>query len=202
MISFDLDEVLNDIEHQKKNPKPKPEPVIRILTDTEAAAITPTPAPLPAPPPLTEQEEQAADEIITTLENEMASIFRQRGKLSSSIYQAVYGKSTNFPIDARAMLQRLDVTTDVATNEVRTFGIRFIAAGGETKELLDCRKAISEPHRQTNNKPQERGKFKYNLKKKGTILLGNAAKPYRSVIVSTIYEFKDFKTNKWLRVKH
>lgn len=198
MISFSVKEVLQEAEKEKA--KNTPIPLIEVInTGTsfdaeeehrqESTSITPG-------GPATSK-----DEILETLEQELATIFRKRGQLSSSIYQSVYGKSSHFKIDIRAVLAKIDQLTDDRTNQSRTFGIRFLTTKG-ISELIDCRKQVAETRSKAGGEFPSKGKMNYNRKRNGIILLEAPGKPYRSVLVSTIFEFKDFLDTRWIRVRH
>ena len=149
-------------------------------------------------------DDNKGNNLLHELESELSAIKRQRGKLSSAIYQHVYGKSSDLAIDIGTVLNKIDNTVDDDSLEVKTFGLRFLTDKG-ISELIDCRKNVRDPFKGKQTAKHQlpaKGKFKYNLKRKGTILLTSHLKDYRSVLVSAIYEFKDFKSNRWLRVKH
>ena len=197
MISISVKEVLKEAEREKA--KPMVLPVIEVISTGTTPRME-----------VEEQHNSSIDpgdpttskhEILEALEQELATIFRKRGQLSSSIYQAVYGKSSHFKIDIRAVLAKIDQLTDDRTNEIRTFGVRFLTAKG-VSELIDCRKQVAETRRKASGEFPSKGKMNYNRKRNGTILLEAPGKPYRSVLVSTIFEFKDFLDTRWIRVRH
>lgn len=194
MIRINVNKVLKEQEAKKKEVKPLPK--IRIIRNASIPKEKPV-----AKQPVQEKEPESPNELLEELEAELADIKKQRGKISSSIYKAVHGRNSDLCIDIGTVLNKIDNTVDDETMEVRRFGIRYLTENGKG-EMLDCRKNVKDPFKNQKGKTPEKGKFKYSLKQKGTILLTSEEKAYRSVLVSTIYEFKDFKSSRWIRVRH
>lgn len=194
MIRINVNKVLQEQEAKKKAPKPTPKiRVIRNAVITEEKPVIKE--------PVKQSNYEEPNELLEELEAELADIKKQRGKISSSIYKAVHGRNSDLCIDIGTLLNKIDNTVDDESMEVRRFGIRYLTEKG-TGEMLDCRKNVKDPFKNQKGKTPEKGKFKYNLKQKGTILLTSEEKAYRSVLVSAIYEFKDFKSSRWIRVRH
>jgi hypothetical protein len=106
-------------------------------------------------------------------------------------------------IDIGTVLQRFDDTYDEKSNAVKEYGLRFLTSDGRHREMR-CRKGVKAPQQQiVEGGNQPRGKFRFNLKYHGSMLLHDMdINETRSVKVSMIFGFKDFKTNTWLNVFH
>ncbi len=194
MIRINVNKVLQEQEAKKTAVKPMPK--IRVIRNTVIADEKPA-----TKAPIQEKEPEEPNHLLEELEAELADIKKARGKKSSSIYKAVYGRNSDLCIDIGTVLNKIDNTVDDESMEVRRFGIRYLTEKG-MGEMLDCRKNVKDPFKNQKGKTPEKGKFKYSLKQKGTILLTSEDKAYRSVLVSAIYEFKDFKSPRWIRVRH
>ncbi len=107
-------------------------------------------------------------------------------------------------IDIGTALKKLADTYDEQTNEVKTFGIRFLKQGGEKREFSACRKNVKLPSiKYDHQKADPKSKGMYNLKYNGVIMLFDEDDQQpKNVPVSMIYQFKDFKSNTWLDVFH
>lgn len=106
-------------------------------------------------------------------------------------------------IDIGTILNKFDDTYDERSNEVKTYGIKYLKRkdgnGNVLGSMVSCRKNVKNPKARLKGGNNERGKFRFNLKESGTILLhdestGNT----RSVKVSCIYAFRDHNGQRWL----
>lgn len=105
-------------------------------------------------------------------------------------------------IDIGTVLNKFDDTYDESTNQVKTFGIKFVKSDGQVREMI-CRKSVKSPKQGKSGDLQERGKAKYNLKYHGAMMLfDEEIQSYRSVKVAHIFAFKDFRSDQWLDVFH
>jgi hypothetical protein len=106
-------------------------------------------------------------------------------------------------IDIGTVLNKFDDTYDERDSAVKEYGIRFITEDGRLRTMR-CRKGVKAPRQQlTEGGNQERGKFRYNLKRNGTILVHDLdINESRSPKVAMICQFKDFNSNTWLKVYH
>lgn len=104
-------------------------------------------------------------------------------------------------IDIGTVLRKFDDTVDLVTNEVKSYGIRFITSDGRLRTMI-ARKNVKAPRLQLERPHDERGKFKFNLKRAGVMLLHDLKldEP-RSVKVACITHFRDYGDNKWHRVR-
>lgn len=121
-------------------------------------------------------------------------------------------------IDIGTVLNKFNDTVDEVTQQVKTFGIRFINDRGEKRELV-CRKNIKSP-KQGKQDPiplfhlfvgsalpganlPDRGKEMYNLKRNGVMLVKAEHEDHpRTIKTAMIYGFKDFNSDTWLNVFH
>ena len=99
------------------------------------------------------------------------------------------------------VLVKVNDTVDVENSIVKTYGVRFINAEGEKREI-NCRKYTKSPKQNMDGK-DERGKDFYNLKRNGIIMLWDvdAGHP-RSVKTAMLYGFCDFQSSIWLKIFH
>lgn len=104
-------------------------------------------------------------------------------------------------IDIGTVLRRFDDTIDLVTNEVKSYGIRFITADGRLRTMT-ARKNVKAPRQQLGQPHDERGKFMYNLKRAGVMLLHDLKlNEPRSVKVACITHFRDYRDTKWHTVR-
>jgi hypothetical protein len=105
-------------------------------------------------------------------------------------------------IDIGTVLNRFDDTYDEQNNLVKSFCIKFITEDGRVRSM-HCRKGVKAPKQQLKNGNQDRGKFRFNLKRNGSILLHDIdINESRSPKVAMIFMFKDFNSTEWLKVFH
>ena len=96
-------------------------------------------------------------------------------------------------------MNKFDDLVDEGRNKTKTYGIRFIRRDGFAREIFNARKNVKMP----NAEKAERGKFRYNMKFHGTILLfDDDAEEFRSVKVAQIFQFRDYNSEKWFDVFH
>jgi hypothetical protein len=106
-------------------------------------------------------------------------------------------------------LNKLNTTIDPETNEVRTYGFRYIKKDGTLGEIYNARKQqfSSRPAADEKDKLQGLTKGMYNLKRNSLIMLVNdeattATDTFRNIKKPHIVGFRDYKSNEWLQVKH
>lgn len=108
-------------------------------------------------------------------------------------------------IDIGSVLNHFDDTVDEHTTAVKEYGIRFITQDGRLRTMR-ARKNVKSPKQELVNgkgQTQERGKFKYHLKRNGAILLHDLdIDKARTIKVATICGFRNFNSSTWLRVYH
>jgi hypothetical protein len=106
-------------------------------------------------------------------------------------------------IDIGSVLNKFDDTYDEKKNEVKSYGIQFITDEGRVR-TMHCRKGVKAPKQQlTEGGNQERGKFRFNLKRNGTIMLHDIdINKTRTPKVAAIFAFRDHKSTNWLKVFH
>lgn len=106
-------------------------------------------------------------------------------------------------IDIGTVLNKFDDTYDERTGTVKEYGIRFITSEGRLRTMR-ARKGVKSPKQELlpgGNQP--RGKFRFNLKYHGTILLHDLdIDAARTPKVAMITQFRDFKSQEWLNVYH
>jgi truncated hemoglobin YjbI len=104
-------------------------------------------------------------------------------------------------IDIATVLKKLDVTYDEATNEEKVYGIAFIDRNGN-KHYPEVRKHVRIPRLMpTSQNP--RGRSQFNQQREGIISLydmqaGHPLTPKTCMI----FQFRDFKSDRWLNVFH
>lgn len=104
-------------------------------------------------------------------------------------------------IGIEAVLDKLNDTVDINNSTVKTFGLRFINAEGETREIV-CRKHTKDATKKVSGK-DERGKDYYNLQRNGVMLLQDMdANHPRSIKTAMIYGFRDYQSDVWYNVFH
>lgn len=105
-------------------------------------------------------------------------------------------------IDIGTVLQKFDDTYDDHNLQVKEYGIRFITSDGRLRTMR-ARKNVASPQRGLNKPHQARGKFRFNLKRNGTMLLSDLdLNESRAVKVAAICGFRDFKKTEWQNVRH
>jgi hypothetical protein len=106
-------------------------------------------------------------------------------------------------VDIGTVLNKFDDTYDEQSQQVKVYGIRFVTEDGRIRTMR-CRKGVRSPKQQlTSGGNQPRGKFRFNLKYHGAILLHDMdIDQARSPKVAMIFAFKDFGSDTWLNVFH
>jgi hypothetical protein len=104
-------------------------------------------------------------------------------------------------ISIENVLVKLNDTVDNATLTVKAYGIRFITAEGEKREIL-CRKKTKDAKTEIQGL-DPKGKQYYHLQANGVLLLDDliAGHP-KSIKAAMIYGFQDYQSPKWLNVFH
>ena len=104
-------------------------------------------------------------------------------------------------IDIGTVLNKFDDTADEASQDVKTYGIRFLKANGEVREMT-CRKNVKSPKQQPVER-NPRGKQVHHLKTHGNMMLHDVdADKAKTVKVATIFAFRDWKSDVWYKVWH
>ncbi len=106
-------------------------------------------------------------------------------------------------IDAGTVLNKLNILIDDETNQTKEFGLQVLTSDGSVREML-CRKNVSSPRAAlVKGKTAPRGKFNYNLKMNGIVLVQDViANSPRSIKAACILQFKDFGSSQWVDVRH
>lgn len=105
-------------------------------------------------------------------------------------------------IDIGTVLNKLSDTVDEFSNETKEFGLKVLVADGDVREML-CRKNAKLKSSSKQGGTHVKGKLNYNLQMKGALLLYDVeVKEFRSIKAACILQFKDFKSNDWLDVRH
>ena len=106
-------------------------------------------------------------------------------------------------IDISTVLKQFDLVYDEKSNQVKTFGIRFITADGRKSEIHDARKNVKNPKAATTGEVSPRTKQKYNLKRHGAMKLFNEnTEEYRDVKVAHMIEFRPYNQKIWIPIFH
>ncbi len=101
------------------------------------------------------------------------------------------------------MLNHFDNLVDEGTTAVRTYGLRYITRAGNVKEIFDARKKVKGAGMGRTAQAEERGKFRYNLKFHGAMLLYDEnADEYQTVKVAHMVQFRPYNSRNWLDIKH
>jgi hypothetical protein len=96
-------------------------------------------------------------------------------------------------IDIATVLNKLNDTIDEKKAVSKSYGLRFIKATGECRELI-CRK---------NVRAGVRGKYQFSLKDRGLVQVTADNETHPRLIKPTmIYGFKDYQSDVWLNVFH
>ncbi len=105
-------------------------------------------------------------------------------------------------IDIGSVLKKFDQTVTEG-GQVLTYGIRFGTADGRQREIYHARKNVKSPKQSSEEDSTGKGKFKYNLKYHGTMLLHDEnAEEHRSVKPPHMYQFRDHNSKTWLTIRH
>jgi hypothetical protein len=104
-------------------------------------------------------------------------------------------------IGIEELLNKVNDTVDHHDSMVRTFGLRFITAEGEKREI-HCRK-YTRGSKQELTERDSRGKDFYNLQRNGVILVVDITNARTiSIKPAMIYGFRDYQSDSWLTVFH
>lgn len=104
-------------------------------------------------------------------------------------------------IDIGTVLNKFNDTVDERTQVVNHYGIRFLNAQGEKREIF-CRKNIKSPKQEIQGS-QDRGREMYNLKRNGVMLVKAQGEDHpRTIKTSMIFQFRDRNSSTWLNVFH
>jgi len=106
-------------------------------------------------------------------------------------------------IDISSVLNQFDLMVDEITQQVKTFGIRYITASGKLGEIWDARKNVKNPKAEITDAKSERSKQKYNLKEYGVMKLFNEnTEEYRDIKVAHMIEFRPHNSKTWIPIYH
>lgn len=99
-------------------------------------------------------------------------------------------------IDTASALSKMNDTYDHESNQVKTYGIRFISKAG-FREIFNARKAVKEPKQQ--------GKVRHkssNKKLNGLVqVYDEDIKEFRDIKFAQIVAFRDYKSKQWIPVR-
>lgn len=86
----------------------------------------------------------------------------------------------------------------------RSVGIRYVKEDGAIGAMYNCHKPVSKAKaKPTPGKKDPRGKFQYNLKYHGVVLLENDdSGDFRSIKKAQMIGFRPFGSDKWLQIWH
>lgn len=178
---------------------------VRVITESQAKEPTlrrsPDPMPAaPAPPGPSSPDPY----LMRSLQERMAELKRARGKLSSSIFEMVFGHTNAPTIDIGSALAHFDNTVTEDNSKVMEYDIMFLAiergTGNVYVRTMRARKNVQSPKRQMKNRP-ERGKQMHNLKYAGTMLLHDTQRDRtRTIKTRMIFAFKFPEDTAWCRV--
>ncbi|HEY3403886.1 MAG TPA: hypothetical protein VGK59_10895 [Ohtaekwangia sp.] len=105
-------------------------------------------------------------------------------------------------IDIGSVLNHFDDTVNERTSEVNEYFIRFITNDGKLRTMR-ARKGVRSPKQGLRKPHQPKGKFRYNLKRNGTMLVFDLdLNEYRTVKVAHIFGFRTKQHPSWNRVFH
>lgn len=106
-------------------------------------------------------------------------------------------------IDIATVLKQFDGVYDELSNQVKTFGIKFITARGVVQQIYDARKNVKNPKAATTGEVNPRSKQKYHLQRHGCMKLYNEnSEEYRDVKVAHMVEFRPFNSKIWIPIYH
>ena len=106
-------------------------------------------------------------------------------------------------IDISSVLKQFDMVYDEQSQQVKTFGIRFVNAAGRVSEIFDARKNVKNPKAGTTGNVSPRSKQKYHLKAHGAMKLYNEnSEEYRDVKVAHMIEFRPHNSKNWIPIYH
>lgn len=104
-------------------------------------------------------------------------------------------------IDIGTLLRKLNDTVDEKTQDTKVFGVRFLNANGDTRELI-VRKNVKNPKQEPLQRAP-RGKEQFHLQRNGVILVNAEGENHpRTIKTAMIYGFRDYKESYWLNVFH
>lgn len=99
------------------------------------------------------------------------------------------------------VLNKLNDTYDEQNLELKSYGLRFLNAQGETREII-CRKFTKDATKKVDG-VRERGKQFYNLKRNGILMVEDMDSNHpKAIKPAMIYGFKDFQAEHWINVFH
>lgn len=105
-------------------------------------------------------------------------------------------------IDIGTVLRKFDDTYNEQDLTVNEYHARFTTEDGRLRTIR-ARKNVKSPRQQLKKPPQARGKFRYNLKRNGTMLVQDMdLDTPRAIKVATICFFSTTGTDNFNRVFH
>jgi hypothetical protein len=104
-------------------------------------------------------------------------------------------------IGIEEVLSRVNNTVDHENSAVKVFGLRFLTAEGEKRELTG--RKYTRGSRQELVGKDNRGKDFYHLQRNGVMMIADITNA-RTIAIkpSMIYGFKDHESDTWLKVFH
>jgi hypothetical protein len=104
-------------------------------------------------------------------------------------------------IDIQTVSNELHNVAD-AKGSTRLFGVRYVKATGEVREIKNCRLNVKNGHRIEYANPQGKS-LKYNLKYSGVVLLYNEdTGEYRSIKAAHMVAFRPHGRKNWIPIWH
>ena len=99
------------------------------------------------------------------------------------------------------VLSKINDTVDVNTSDVKQYGIKFYTAEGDVREIATRKYTRGSLQSVTGHDP--RGKAAHNLQRNGLIMLQDLTNGRTINIKATsIFSFRDYQSQHWLKVFH
>ncbi|MCO6367847.1 hypothetical protein GBO34_00780 [Roseivirga pacifica] len=214
---------VKEVRSQNEATPPKKKPKIRLLVTGETPKTTtknlrhserseesPTNSTQKRTPLLSKKGQAVVSDttnpagLLAYFNQQQSELKVSRAKLSSSIFEQVFGHRNAPTIDIGSVLNEFNNTVDESTNEVLEYDIMFLAMPKETGNAyvreMRARKNVKSPKRQMTER-NSRGKQQFNLKFEGIMLLHDTrGEVTRSVKTRMIFAFKRPNEKTWCRV--
>lgn len=102
-------------------------------------------------------------------------------------------------IDTASALARMNDTYDHQSEEVKTYGIRFVSKNG-FREIYNARKGVKHPKQESKPNPNNRGKSQKKLN--GLVqVFDDDIQEFRDIKFAQIIAFRNHKESVWIPVK-
>lgn len=99
------------------------------------------------------------------------------------------------------VLSRINDTVDISTSDVKQYGIKFYTADGDLREIAARKYTRGSLQSVSGHDP--RGKAAHNLQRNGLIMLQDLTNGRTiNIKATTIFQFRDYETQQWLKVFH